>query len=446
METRETRLKKVYSGQEIFHIAYPILISLLMEQMIGMTDTAFLGRVGEVELGAAAIAGVYYMVIFMMGFGFGIGAQILMARRNGEGHYDEIGGIFYQGLYFVLGLALFAFVLSKLVSPVLLPAIVSSPHIVEAALSYLDWRIFGFFFSFVAVMFRAFFVGTTQTKTLTLNSVVMVLSNVVFNYILIYGKFGFPALGIAGAAIGSSLAELVSVVYTCRRVDLVKYGLNRPVRYSWPKLRRILNVSFWTMIQNFISLSTWFLFFLFVEHLGERALAITNVIRNISGIPFMVVAAFASTCSALVSNLIGAGREDAVMPTIRQHVRLTYLIVLPMVVLFAIFPRVILGVYTNIPDLITAAIPSLWVYCTTPLLIAPGNIYFQAVSGTGNTRMAFALELFTLCFYTLYIYVIIQHLRFDVAWCWTSEHVYGLCILLLCYGYMRRGRWKLGKI
>ena len=261
---------------------------------------------------------------------------------------------------------------------------------------------------------------------------------------------GRDSMGIAGAAIGSSLAELVSVVffvvYTCRRVDLVKYGLNRPVRYSWPKLRRILNVSFWTMIQNFISLSTWFLFFLFVEHLGERALAITNVIRNISGIPFMVVAAFASTCSALVSNLIGAGREDAVMPTIRQHVRLTYLIVLPMVVLFAIFPRVILGVYTNIPDLITAAIPSLWVYCTTPLLIAPGNIYFQAVSGTGNTRMAFALELFTLCFYTLYIYVIIQHLRFDVAWCWTSEHVYGLCILLLCYGYMRRGRWKLGKI
>lgn len=451
METSQSLpAKKGYSSKEIFHIAYPILVSLLMEQMIGMTDTAFLGRVGEVELGAAAIAGVYYMVIFMMGFGFGIGAQILMARRNGEKHYDEIGGIFYQGLYFVLALALFAFVLSKLVSPVLLPAIVTSPHIVEAALSYLDWRIFGFFFSFVAVMFRAFFVGTTQTKTLTLNSVVMVLSNVVFNYILIYGKFGFPALGIAGAAIGSSLAELVSViffvVYTCRRVDLAKYGLNRPVRHDWQKLRRILNVSFWTMIQNFISLSTWFLFFLFVEHLGERALAITNVIRNISGIPFMVVAAFASTCSALVSNLIGAGREEAVMPTIRQHVRLTYCIVLPMVVLFALFPRVILGVYTNIPDLITAAIPSLWVYCTTPLLIAPGNIYFQAVSGTGNTRMAFALELFTLCFYTLYIYVIIQHLRFDVAWCWTSEHVYGLCILVLCYGYMKRGRWRLGKI
>ena len=291
--------------------------------------------------------------------------HLLSARRNGEKHYDEIGEIFYQGIYFMLGLALFAFLLTKIISPFLLPVIVSSPHICEAALSYIDWRIFGFFFSFIAVMFRAFFVGTTQTKTLTLNSVIMVLSNVVFNYILVFGKFGFPALGIAGAAIGSSLAELVSVVffilYTYRRVDLVKYGLVHPVRYSWCKLRRMLDVSFWTMIQNFISLSTWFLFFLFVEHLGERALAVTNVVRNISGIPFMVVAAFASTCSALVSNLIGSGREDMVMSTIRQHVRLTFMIVLPMVGCFALFPKVILGVYTNIPDLIAAAIPSLWV-------------------------------------------------------------------------------------
>ena len=174
MGTKNALTEKVYSGKDIMRIAYPILISLLMEQMIGMTDTAFLGRVGEVELGAAAIAGIYYLAVFMMGFGFGIGAQILIARRNGEKHYGEIGEIFYQGIYFMLGLALFAFVLTKIISPLLLPVIVSSPHICEAALSYIDWRIFGFFFSFIAVMFRAFFVGTTQTKTLTLTCFIIV--------------------------------------------------------------------------------------------------------------------------------------------------------------------------------------------------------------------------------------------------------------------------------
>lgn len=93
-----------YTYKEIWLIAYPILISLIMEQLIGMTDTAFLGRVGEIELGASAIAGVYYLAIFMMAFGFSIGAQILIARRNGEQQYRTIGPIFYQGVYFFAGI------------------------------------------------------------------------------------------------------------------------------------------------------------------------------------------------------------------------------------------------------------------------------------------------------------------------------------------------------
>ena len=98
-------MKTKYTYKQIWTIAYPILISLIMEQLIGMTDTAFLGRVGEIELGASAIAGVYYLAIFMMAFGFSIGAQILIARRNGEGNYKEIGPIFYQGVYFLLVVA-----------------------------------------------------------------------------------------------------------------------------------------------------------------------------------------------------------------------------------------------------------------------------------------------------------------------------------------------------
>ena len=105
-------MKTKYSYKQIWTITFPILISLIMEQMIGMTDTAFLGRVGEIELGASAIAGVYYLAIFMMAFGFSIGAQILIARRNGEGNYKEIGPIFYQGIYFLLAMAVILFTFS----------------------------------------------------------------------------------------------------------------------------------------------------------------------------------------------------------------------------------------------------------------------------------------------------------------------------------------------
>ncbi|MEG1160510.1 MATE family efflux transporter [Bacteroides sp.] len=439
-------MKTKYSYKEIWIICYPILVSLLMEQLIGMTDTAFLGRVGEIELGASAIAGVYYMAIFMMAFGFSIGAQILIARRNGEQQYRQIGSIFYQGVYFLLALAALLVSLSLYFSPQILSSILSSPRINAAAESYIQWRVLGFFFSFVMVMFRAFFVGTTQTKTLTLNSIVMVIANIAFNYILIFGKLGFPALGIAGAAIGSSLAEMVSVLffilYTWRKVDCAKYGLNQLPRFQPTILKRILNTSVWTMIQNVVSLSTWFMFFLFVEHLGERALAISNIIRNVSGIPFMITIAFAATCGSLVSNLIGQGDKAYVAVTIRQHVRIAYLCIVPLLVFFSLFPNLILGIYTDMPDLRMASIPTLWVLCTSYLFMIPSNIYFQAVSGTGNTRTALLLELGVLAIYIVYTTYLILYLKVDVAWCWTTEHIYSIFILLFSYLYIKKGNWQ----
>lgn len=439
-----------YSYRQIWFIVYPILISLLMEQLIGMTDTAFLGRVGEVELGASALAGVYYMAIFMLAFGFSIGAQIMIARRNGERHYKQIGPIFYQGLYFLLLLAVVMFFASRYFTPMLLEGVIGSRAVYDAAISYLDWRIFGFFFSFCAVMFRAFYVGTVQTKTLTLNSIVMVLSNVVFNYVLIFGKFGFPALGIAGAAIGSSLAEMVSVIYfviyTRYRVDLVKYGMQFRLYFQPAVLRRILGISLWTMTQNFLAVGVWFLFFLSIEHMGERSLAVTNIIRSISAIPFMIVTAFASTCSSLVSNLIGARQTRYVWGTMRQCIVMAYCFVIPVLLFCVLFPDLVLGVYTDSSELMVASRMSLYVLCSAYLLSVPANVFFQSVSGTGNTRTAFIIEIVTLVVYGLYLYYLVFELGVSVAVCWSTEHVYCGMILLLSYLYLRGGGWRRKRI
>ena len=90
------------SYKHICKITIPVLVSLLMEYLIGFTDTAYLGRVGETELAASALAGTYYMIIYMIGFGFSIGAQILIARYNGSRQYSLTGEVFTQGTIFLL--------------------------------------------------------------------------------------------------------------------------------------------------------------------------------------------------------------------------------------------------------------------------------------------------------------------------------------------------------
>ena len=186
----------------IYKTSLPVLVSLLMEYLIGFTDTAYLGRVGETELAASAIAGTYYMIIYMIGFGFSIGAQILIAQYNGNQQYKEAGKILSQGILF-----------SSIISPIILKSIIDSESVLQAVLQYLDWRIYGFFFSFTIIMFRAFYIGIIHTSALMLNSITMVAINVILNYILIFGALGIPVLGISGAAIASVISEAVAVIH-----------------------------------------------------------------------------------------------------------------------------------------------------------------------------------------------------------------------------------------
>ena len=428
-------------------MAYPILISLLMEHMINVTDTAFLGHVGEVELGASALAGVLYMAIYMLGFGFSIGVQILIARRNGEQKYGEIGGIFMQGAFFLLALATVMFFLCDYITTHILGRLISSDQVYAAAASYLECRRYGLFFSFIAILFRAFYIGITETRTLTLNSVVMVLSNVVFNYILIFGKFGFPALGIAGAAIGSSLAELVSllfyVVYTWLKVDKKKYALFQRFAFRLSEFKRIWSISCWTMLQSILFPSQWFLFFIAIEHLGERSLAIANIMRSINTCFFMVIFAFADTASSMVSNLLGSGKDKSeIRLACRRAIKLTYLIGIPFLLLSALFPSVLLQIYTNNEELVQAALPTTYVMLVGYFLSAPGLVLFNAVSGTGNTNQSMRIMLMTIAVYVVYVVIMVMYFKVDVAVAWTSEYIYGGMLLLLSYFYLKNRDWN----
>lgn len=440
----------MYTYKQIGHVSYPILLSLLAQNVINVTDTAFLGRVGEIELGASAMGGLYYICVFTIAFGFSTGSQIVIARRNGEKRYDEVGPVMIQGVVFLLLMAALLFGFSRFFASDILRILISSDTLLDATEEFLDWRIFGFFFSFIGVMFRALFIGITRTKVLTLNAIFMAITNVLLDYLLIFGHGGFPRLGIQGAAIASVVAEAVSIlfylIYTRLSVPIHTYGLDRFRSFDFGLLRRVLGISVFTMLQYFLSMSTWFMFFVAVERLGQRDLAVANIVRSVYIVLLIPVSALATTANSFVSNTIGAGHINQVIPTIVKIARLSFYIMAVCVALVVLFPDAILSVYTNDPTLIAASVPSIYVIAGAMLVGSVGNVAFSGVTGTGNTRSALLIEVATLVFYALYVYIMGMRLHMPVAVCFTTEVIYYTGLLVASAFYLKKATWQNKKI
>ncbi len=434
------------SYNHIWKISLPIILSLIAQNVVNVTDTAFLGRVGEVELGASAIAGLFYISIFMLGFGFGIGGQILIARRNGERNYSDIGRITDNSLYFLFGLGLLLFILVKFFSPVILRPLIASDDIYRASIDFLQFRIYGIFFAFGNVLLRAFFIGTTSTKVLTYNALIMAGANVFLDYVLIFGNFGFPQMGIKGAALASSISEAISAVfffsYTIYMVDLKKYNLLRFARFEWKVVKTTLDISFSVMLQYFLSLAGWFAFFMIIEKMGERSLAISNIVRSAYIVLMIPVFAFGSITNSLVSNLIGEGKSDFVIPVIKKVAILNFALIGSVVLISAFIPRTLISIYTSDPELITQTVPTFYVVMSALVMFSFASILFNGVSGTANTATALWIELATIIIYLAVAWMLAVKLQLSIELVWTSEYIYFLVMSILSYLYLKSGRWR----
>lgn len=440
----------MYTNKEIWRVTYPIFLGLLAQNVINVTDTAFLGRVGEVALGAAAMGGLLYICVYIIAFGFSVGSQILIARRNGEGNYRAVGPIMWQGTAFSFGMAVCLLILMYFSAAPLIRLLITSDSIYGATYEFFTWRIWGFLFAFVNVMFRGLYIGITRTKVLTMNAVVMALVNVVLDYALVFGELGLPEMGVRGAALASVIAEASSLLffllYTYYKVDLKKYGLNRFGQFDLSMVLRILRISCFTMVQYFLAMAIWFVFFMALERLGQRQLAVANIVRSVYVVLLIPVQALSTTANTLVSNLIGAGGSSGVVTLLHKISRMSFLIMVVCVGLCVASPGSILSVYTNEEVLLVESVSALYVVCGAMLIASLANVYFNGISGTGNTQAALVLEVFVQVFYALYIIIVGMVIQAPVDVCFTTEVIYYVLMLGSSLIYLKKAKWQNKKI
>ncbi|HEV7783282.1 MAG TPA: MATE family efflux transporter, partial [Chitinophagaceae bacterium] len=201
------------SNRQILKMALPISLAMLIPQLNFVTNTIFLGQIGDgvTALGTAGITGVFYLIFALTGNGLNSGLQGLLARRAGENRPAEIGKLFMQGLWIALFFAIGAILLTYLFAPAFLTSSLHSDVVRTEAIRFLKIRVWGVPFLYFFQMCNALLVGTNNSRYMKYGFWTMAGLNIFLDYTLIKGRLGFPELGFDGAAYASVIAEIAGM-------------------------------------------------------------------------------------------------------------------------------------------------------------------------------------------------------------------------------------------
>ena len=270
--------------------------------------------------------------------------------------------------------------------------------------------------------------------------------NVVLDYILIFGKFGLPEMGIKGAALASVISEIVALLYFMYymkvKTDIRKYRLLEDFNFNLKKQVRILKIAGPIMLQNFMALSTWLSFFMIIEQIGEQELAISHIIRSIYMVVMIPLFGFSSAASTLVSNLMGEKRVHEVTLLIRRIVAFSVSTTAIFIPFLLLFPRQIISVYTTNITLITGSMNLIPIICGAMLFFSIAFIAFSSVTGTGKTLVTLGIEFTSISIYltTAYLFAIKYNQPLTIVW--STEFIYFGIMGLLAILYLKWGKWK----
>jgi putative MATE family efflux protein len=440
----DLRLSTGYKA--ILNLALPISLAIMVPQINFITNNIFLSRLGQTELAVAGITGVYYLIFAVIGNGLNNGLQSLISRRAGQNLTNDIGKIFFHGIWIALAISAIGIIITQTIAPYILRASIHDDEISNMAISFLRIRIWGLPLLYLYVMRNALLVGTNQTRLLVWGTLAEAATNIVLDYGFIYGKLGMPELGFNGAAYASIIAEGTGLVVIYAVIHLKginkTFALFEDIKWDKSLTTLILKKSSPLIAQFAISIITWEYFYILIEHHGERSLAISNTMRNIFGVFGIFSWAFASTTNTMVSNIIGQGREDEVMSLVMKIVRCSFSISLVLFLLLNFWPEWFLSFYGQEPGFIKDAIPVVRVVSIALLMTSFGPVWLNAVTGTGNTTVNLLIEMITLIVYVIYVYLVLEYYKMPITWGWASEWVYWLSMFSMAFFYMKSGRWR----
>jgi len=436
-------LNKSYGS--ILRVALPLMLSGFIQSVLSMTDAHFLADYSQMAYAASGSAGLWYITLHMAFIGMADGAQILMAKRIGQQDPVGVARVFQSAFVNFIVIAVLLTIVIHIVVPYLLHFMVTNNGLAEAELSFLKIRGYAFWASIVTMTIQSTYMATGRTSVVLISAAIVAGSNILFAWLLVFGFWNVAPMGLEGAALASTLAEILGMLF------LLGTLLNGKLRHSYPfwkqrlvnraQITENIKVGFPLMLQGMVALSVWTVFFIWIEQMGSHDLTVSLNIRYIYFLAFIPIWGFASATKTYIAQAIGA-KDYQSLPVIQRRIQLLTVGFLFLSFHGAVFyPEKLIWLVNKNPDTIAESATILRIISGSILVYGLSSVYFQTVSASGNTRVTFIIECICTFLYILAAYLLIKVWEAPLHLVWLVEYVYFITMGVCSFGYLKLFNW-----
>lgn len=409
---------------KIWQVSWPAMVEMIMYMIIGVIDVAIVGRLGAAPLAAVGLGAEIFFSIVLLFEALSVGSSVLVAQAKGAGNYERIASITLHTIVIGLIIGIITGTAGLINADRIISLFAVEEKVHQDAWSYLFITFKITPFAMILYMLHAVFRGTGRTDIPMRIALIVNGFNAFGDYVLVYGKMGFPAFGVAGAAYATSAAHVLGFILAFyflfqNKKELFNSTSMGKIPLKAHVFRNILSLGSPSLLEQFFwALSNLLSIFLIVQA-GTLAYASHQLAITVESISFMPGFGIAIAASVLVGQSIGARDKKMAQNYARGTLEFALLVMGVFGLLFAFFPFRIAGLFTHDPDIINLAGSLIRIAALEQLTIASSMVFGGILKGAGNTRTPmFISTFFTWCFRLPLIYLLIKVWQAPINYVW----------------------------
>jgi MATE family multidrug resistance protein len=430
MEGNRSWWSRPSGGREVLRVAAPLVVSSLSWTIMTFVDRMLLNWVSGTAMAAAFTASIAWFAILCLPLGVCAYANTFIAQYDGARQQQRIGLVVWQAVWIALGFG--AVCLAAI--PLAPPLFALAKHSAQAyafEVQYFQILCVGAPAMLIAQAGASFYSGRGQTWVVMIVDAAAAVLNLVLDYCWIFGYYGFPEWGIAGAAwatvISLWIKSLVYILLPLQHKHRERFGTLRGLRFDPLLLRRILYFGAPSGFQMLLDVMGFTVFILLVGRLGKIEAEATSIAFSVSSLAFMPIYGLHLAVSVLVGERLGENRDDLAARATYTTLQVALMYMLVISLLYVLAPGLFLHGF--FPDVATSSPPNLAVEQMAALLLqfvaaynlldATQMVFVGALKGAGDTRFLLRVSLVLSVLLAAFSYFSVEVWQMSVFGCWT---------------------------